>query len=289
VFPDVSIVVPCHDEPIPNLAMTLDSLARARDPRWRQEIIVVDDGSLRPVCVPRPVRLVRTRWRGAAAARNTGAVIARGQFLVFLDAHCLVEPGWIERLVRARSASGATIVSPGICDWPRDSTVGYGMTLAGWDLAIEWLPLPPRSPAPIPIAPGACLLVSRRDFFALGGFDDGLRPWGYEDVELSIHAWLAGGAVAIDATTSVRHRFRSAFPSAMPVSTILRNAIRVADVHFSPTRAERVRRAIAAQLGDARMEHGSIASRSERRRAEISARRRRSDDWLFRRFGMLGE
>ncbi|OAT86068.1 glycosyltransferase [Desulfotomaculum copahuensis] len=73
------------------------------------EIVVVDDGSddpeslavleALPSSLPDPVRVVHTPNRGLAAARNTGAENARGEYLALLDADDLVEPEFYARCV----------------------------------------------------------------------------------------------------------------------------------------------------------------------------------------------
>lgn len=64
---------------------------------------MIDDGSLdhtREIASRYPVRIVRhDRNRGLAAARNTGFRSARNELVASLDADCVAEAGWLERLV----------------------------------------------------------------------------------------------------------------------------------------------------------------------------------------------
>jgi lipopolysaccharide/colanic/teichoic acid biosynthesis glycosyltransferase/GT2 family glycosyltransferase len=96
----LSVIVPARDA-----AETLDDCLRALRSqslaRECYEVIVVDDGSTDDT--PRIAesgsdRLIRQAWRGPAAARNAGAVAARGKLLVFTDADCVPAPNFLECL-----------------------------------------------------------------------------------------------------------------------------------------------------------------------------------------------
>lgn len=95
----VSVVIITKDEQ-PRLRLCLASLGR-QTVRWGDdaEVIVVDDGSARPVGRdevpprgPHPRILRNERSRGRSAARNAGAALARGRRLLFLDGDVLLSP-----------------------------------------------------------------------------------------------------------------------------------------------------------------------------------------------------
>lgn len=102
--PTFSIIVPTYSRPR-QLCLCLESLTRLDYPRERFEVIVVDDGSKVP---PEEVVLsfhdrldtmLMTQPRaGPAAARNTGAVKAKGRFLAFTDDDCQPAPNWLNAL-----------------------------------------------------------------------------------------------------------------------------------------------------------------------------------------------
>jgi GT2 family glycosyltransferase len=288
---DVSVVIPARAEG-PLLPATVAGIARARTD-LRREVIVVDDGTppgrWQPPA-PTPglaVHVVRTAGEGAAAARNRGARLAAGGLLCFCDAHVAVPDGWLDALVATLAETGAAAVSPAIAPWQpparpgEDGVAGYGYT---WTdrAAVRWLPRP-DGPAPVPFLPGACLLVRREAFAAVGGFDAGLVPWGHEDSEFSLALWLTGRDAVVAPQVCVGHRFRARHPYVVLREQVDANLARVAFIHFRP---ERLRR-FATALGLLPL-LGRVAGSpdAQRRRALLQAARRRDDDWFCARFGL---
>jgi GT2 family glycosyltransferase len=102
--PFFSVVVPTFQRP-DGLTRCLEALAAQELPHDRVEVVVVDDGSAEP---PREivarfapalgVRLIEQPNAGPAAARNSGAAAARGDYLVFTDDDCRPDPRWLGAL-----------------------------------------------------------------------------------------------------------------------------------------------------------------------------------------------
>jgi GT2 family glycosyltransferase len=95
-----SVIVPTYDRP-GHIAACLASLRRLERPGGTIEIMIVNDGgSALPTgtaddsegCV---VRVIEQANAGPAMARNTGAMMARGELLAFTDDDCRPEPGWL--------------------------------------------------------------------------------------------------------------------------------------------------------------------------------------------------
>jgi glycosyltransferase involved in cell wall biosynthesis len=102
--PFFSIIVPTYNRS-EQLPACLESLSQLDYSRQRFEVIVVDDGSEIPpneVCAAFSDRLdieVLTQpHRGPAAARNTGSLRAKGEFLVFTDDDCRPNADWLRQL-----------------------------------------------------------------------------------------------------------------------------------------------------------------------------------------------
>lgn len=105
--PLFSVVVPTYERR-ESLERCLRALASQKLPRERFEVVVVDDGSARPPrdlvdCLRHEldVRLHEQRHAGPATARNSGAAMARGEYLVFTDDDCVPDPGWLTALAEA--------------------------------------------------------------------------------------------------------------------------------------------------------------------------------------------
>ena len=107
-MPLVSIIIPCFNAEA-CLQETLDSALAQTHPEV--EIIVVDDGSTDGTralvaAYGDRLRVIHGPNQGAASARNTGTALARGEFLLYLDADDLLEPEAIASRLAALAASG---------------------------------------------------------------------------------------------------------------------------------------------------------------------------------------
>jgi phosphatidylinositol alpha-1,6-mannosyltransferase len=102
----ISVVIPCYEHAT-TLRRTLDALSRQT--LTPMEIIVVDDGSTDdPESVVRSfesrlhIRFLKLRHNhGAPTARNEGARLTSGDYLLFLDADAELTPDALERYVSA--------------------------------------------------------------------------------------------------------------------------------------------------------------------------------------------
>lgn len=63
------------------------------------EVIVVDDGSKKPVMEMNKIRVIRQENKGAAAARNKGLDEAKGEYIAFIDADDLVVPEYVKTVL----------------------------------------------------------------------------------------------------------------------------------------------------------------------------------------------
>jgi cellulose synthase/poly-beta-1,6-N-acetylglucosamine synthase-like glycosyltransferase len=100
VKPNVSLYIPCYNAER-YLARTLEAALRQTHPF--DEILVIDDGSrdhTREIASGYPVRIVSHDGnRGLAAARNTGVRTARNELVASLDADCVADADWLEKLL----------------------------------------------------------------------------------------------------------------------------------------------------------------------------------------------
>lgn len=181
--PLVSIVIAAYAGTAHDAAL-LDETLRTVAAQTCQdyECIVVDDGSpadLRPVVsAHHQTTLLRQANAGCAMARNTGLGVARGQFIVILDADDYLLPEALEaglRELAAHPECGFSVgrreemtyeggpVPWGVPTLPNETRMHHAL------LAAQWYILPPSS-----------AMFRREVVEAIGGFQD---PWGADDLD----------------------------------------------------------------------------------------------------------
>jgi GT2 family glycosyltransferase len=249
------------------------------------EVVVVDDGSTDDSCLGLDddrVAIVRGHELGAPGARNLGAAHARGEYLVFLDAHCRVSANWLDVLVAALEPPDVAVVGPTFTKLDAAEPRGCGMTWTSPRLETAWI-VPPDDgrPSEVPLAPGGCQAYRARTFALVGRFDDGMTPWGFEDVEICLRAWLLGYRVLGASRATVAHHFRDKRGFDVPNEGVLVNYLRLIHLHFAQWRIAHAIRAIGPYPGLddalARLARSDVLDL----RAELEAVRVRTDDWFF--------
>lgn len=283
--PSLSVVVVSRNEG-PNLRRTLRGLS-ATIPS-DAEIVVIDDGSTDGSAdFVRPglgLKLIRAKGLGVTKARNLGARRAKGDVVVFADAHVDVPANWWKPLREVLSRRGVAAAAPCITVMGNPHVKGYGLRLKAADLSTEWLRRGNGLPRPAPIVSG-CFVAVRREVLAMtGAYDAGMDTWGMSDVEFSIRHWLLGHELWVVPCVEVAHLFRERHPYRVRWRSVLHNTLRTALLHFSQERLARVIDALRHHPEFA--EAMSLVSTGEtlNRRKEIIAMRRHDDDWYFRRF-----
>jgi glycosyltransferase involved in cell wall biosynthesis len=116
--PLFTVVIPVY-EGAGVIARSVHSVLAQEMTDW--ELIVVDDGShddsgavaLRVANGDARAKLVTQENRGRSAARNAGAALATGEYVVFLDADDEVRPDWLRKLSEAGGQSGAELIHCG--------------------------------------------------------------------------------------------------------------------------------------------------------------------------------
>lgn len=284
-----SIVLPTLNEGA-MLAMTTESIARAVAGA-DHEVLVVDDGSTDGSTDPYrrrgngSVNLIAGGGLGVARARNLGARHASGDCLVFMDAHCRVPEGWLAGFAEVLSAADVGMAGPSFTKLETPTPRGCGMRWSDYTLDPCWFEPPDGEDDPYyaPLTTGACQVFRRETFDALGGYDDGFTRWGFEDVEMCLRTWLLGYRVAVHPGVTIAHYFREARDNyEVDDGDITYNFLRMAYLHFSPTRIQRVLRAVKENPHVKAAQERLAESDVFERRARLLACRKRDDDWFFR-------
>jgi glycosyltransferase involved in cell wall biosynthesis len=281
-----SVIIPSHNEG-DKLVDTVGCVLRnSGDPLL--EIVVVDDGSddgsperVLERAAAAPIRVLRGQDLGVAHARNLGAKHARGDVLVFLDAHCYVRPGWLRALAATLEQPSVGLVGPACASlMAGQGPFGCGMTFTDRRLSVAWLPARATLPYAVPLVPG-CGQAFRRDVFRrCGGYDSGMTRWGSEDHEICLRVHGLGLAVAIVPQSMIFHFFRQRHGYRVEAAEVLHNLLRMAFVHLSDARFAQVVDAHRASPTLPRSLDLLEASDARARRDYWRAIRRRDDAWF---------
>lgn len=181
----ISVIVPAY-----NAAETIEETLRsiAAQTHSAIEVLVVDDGSTdETAAIVQRFRQGDDRFRiitqanaGVAAARNSGAALARSDLLAFVDADDLWARDKLERQLAALEAAGpeAGLAYSWYAMIDRDSRIFYSerfVPRSGW--VLDALLVNNF------IGNGSSALVRRAAFDAAGGFEPALRAAGAQGCE----------------------------------------------------------------------------------------------------------
>ena len=169
------------------------------------ELIVVDDGSTdqsRQVAIAAGATVLQTKGRqGPAAARNIGGRAAKGDYLYFIDADCVMHQytlsniaqlfqtnPWLEALFGSYDDAPA---APNFVAQYKNLFHHYVHQHSSPEAATFWT---------------GCGAIKRQRFLELGGFDVQRyqRP-AIEDIELGYRLKLAGGQIRLAPHVQVKH------------------------------------------------------------------------------------
>lgn len=168
--------------------------------------------------------------------------------LVFLDAHCECIQGWLEALVTPIVESRSTVASPiiDVIDFKNMELRTAGINSRGaFDLSLTftWDPIPQHvldslkndrtAPIVSPAMAGGLYAIDREYFYKLGSYDEKMKIWGGENLEMSVRIWTCGGKLVAVPCSRVGHIFRDNSPYLLPGGAdhvIAHNLARMAEV-----------------------------------------------------------
>jgi glycosyltransferase involved in cell wall biosynthesis len=189
-----SIIIPCHNEEI-HLEKCLLSVVNIDYPREKFEVIVVDNESTdlslsiakkyadQVICLPNAK---------VGAVRNAGAKLASGDFFVFIDADCILDPQWLDRAETLIKSYQNTVFGGGIL-LPEN---------ANW-IERHWLLEGPEGNS-LPSELIGCSIVIHSDWFrSVDGFD--AQKSSGEDTDLSTRICKEGTKKIITRDLNVTH------------------------------------------------------------------------------------
>lgn len=182
--PDLSVIIPCYEQG----EWLMDAVASVYEQNHESwEIIIVDDGSksadtIREIDavgeLPR-VSVVRQDNRGLPAARNAGIAVARGRYVVPLDADDELGPGFMAEMVTALDGN------------PRAAFAHCWAEMFG-DVSELWVTRPFNLyQLLLSNSVVGCVALRREAWESVGGYDETMVD-GNEDWELWVRLSLAG-------------------------------------------------------------------------------------------------
>jgi glycosyltransferase involved in cell wall biosynthesis len=201
--PRFSIVIPTRNR-IDLLGRCLESLARLDYPHDLFEVLVVDDGGTQPLeplvaslGERMPLRLVRQDHAGPGAARNAGAAVARGRWLVFTDDDCEPHEDYLRRLEAHFERCPRTLLGGRTLN----AHVGNLFSSASQAL-VDFLCAYYQQEARLAFFTSNNLALPAEDFRALGGYEASWALAAGEDRELC-DRWRHRGGELAHATDAV--------------------------------------------------------------------------------------
>ena len=163
-IPKLSVVIPAYNES-QYLADTIESVRQAFSETGQSfyEIIVSDDDSTdgtADIAREAGTRVVTSGRRNIGATRNVGANVARGEYILFIDADTLIDRPMANEL---REAMQRGAVGAGACvRWTEPASLYANVAAEFWNTISRTVHWPC----------GSFFLVRRDTFEAVGGFDE---------------------------------------------------------------------------------------------------------------------
>ena len=213
--PLVSVVIPVHGK----FSFTYNCLKSIQKalPKRPFEIIIVDDCSddetlLAALVFSGGVRILRNPSNlGFVRSCNVGAAEANGKYLFFLNNDTLVQEGWLDELVETFEQ----VPNVGIAGSKLLFENGQLQEAGGivWRLGDAWnwgRGRDPNDPAfcflrDADYVSGAALMIERKLFKDLRGFDERYVPAYYEDTDLAFRVRATGKRVVVQPASQLVH------------------------------------------------------------------------------------
>ncbi len=131
-----------------------------------------------------PFQLIHRTIPGeAAASRNAGARVAKGEYLIFVDNDILVEPDFVKQHLQALRQNPNCWIVGSIANLPEQENSPFGQYRKSLSPVETSLKIHESL-----MFTGANCSLPRKDFERLGGFDEGFHIASGEDQEFAMRA-----------------------------------------------------------------------------------------------------
>lgn len=154
---------------------------------------------------------------GQRAMQNKLASIAKGEFIMKLDAHCSLSQGFDTEILK--SIDEKMLMMPVFCgldveNWqvipkPRQVCGRFGKDFVfRWWSEYEEIAKEENDLVENLAVHGSCFIVSKEKYFKWNLCDESWGSWGRQATEVSIKTWLNGGRVVTNRNCYYGHMFR---------------------------------------------------------------------------------
>lgn len=245
----VSVIIPWLAEKWYHMEATLKSLLYFTPDYLVKEFIFISDGNAdsredKLMAISDKVRVLALRERvGLMVAKTKGVEMATAPVLIFLEAHCIVNHGWLEPLLQRLKEDPKILAMPQLDIIPEDNFYQYHKNVAGY-WRYEWnfnliysnpgagLIKDQSEPYLSPGTSGGVFAMRRDWFNHLGFFDEGMEQWGGDHIELTMKVWRCGGRIEVVPCSRIGHLFRTPAkrPYDVEVEQVVKNYARLARV-----------------------------------------------------------
>ncbi len=204
--PFISIIIPVRNDP-QNLQSCLDAVFASTYDAF--ECIVIDDNSTdetSEVISDYPVVSLRNeRTRGPAFSRNSGAKLARGEVLFFIDADVRIYPETVALVAREFISSEIDALMGSYDDRPADSSFISQYKNLFHHFVHQNLS------ATVSTFWSGCGAIRKECFLRLNGFNVKFRRPAIEDIELGMRLFKQGGRIVLKPAIQATHLKRWTF------------------------------------------------------------------------------
>lgn len=244
---DLSIIIPARNEEF--LGRTIQDILEHSTANT--EVIAVLDGYLPDpplISDPRITIIHNPVAVGQRAAANQAARIARGKYVMKVDAHCAFDQGFDTKMLDAFKEAGNNVTmipvmrNLHIFDWVcedghrRYQSPSGRCETCGKETKKEIVWIPKKSPATHSFRfdktmhfqywgewsktqtgslretmsiQGSCFMLTKEKYFELDICSEDFHSWGQQGVEVACKTWLSGGRVLVNMNTWFAHMFRT--------------------------------------------------------------------------------
>ncbi len=209
--PDLSVIIPTRNR-ARSLLRTLEALARQRYPADRFEVIVVANECSDDTCdvvrrfpAPFALHLNEQHAAGISRARNSGATMARGRVLVFLDDDLEPLPTALHAHAIAHAAGDALVAIGPLLSPAGAAPDLLAERLHRLDSATAAFLGARKAALPWYCVIGGNMSTTTAVFHAAGGFDAAIVSYGGEDYEFACRAQQAGARFSCLVEAAAHH------------------------------------------------------------------------------------